>query len=52
LPAPFSPTNACASPFVTSRLTSFSATTPGYFFVIFCNCKIYIIIYASRCNTP
>src|SRR5690625_2748038 len=35
LPAPFSPSRACTSPGLTSRLTSSLATTPGNFFVMF-----------------
>jgi len=34
LPAPFSPTNACISFSRTSRLTLFSALTPGNVFVM------------------
>src|SRR3954471_18359082 len=34
LPAPFSPTSTCASPWRRSKLTSWSATTPGNRFEI------------------
>src|SRR4029077_3016068 len=37
---------------LTSEIRPVQDKTPGYFFVIFCNCKIYIIIYAPRCFHP
>ena len=50
LPAPFSPIRARISPFFNCSVTSFSAITPGYSFLICCNCNTYSSLMFVPCG--